>query len=67
MSLAALVAVTVAVKVTDCPELEGSGEEVRTVVVVSVYWPVPLKVKVKAVPAQFSVFEEGLFWMTLKL
>jgi hypothetical protein len=35
-SLLALSAVTVAVKVTECPETDGLGEEARTVVVASV-------------------------------
>jgi hypothetical protein len=36
-----LEAVTVAVKVTDVPEVEGFGVEVRVVVVESVYWALP--------------------------
>jgi hypothetical protein len=40
-SLLALLAVTVAVKVTECPEADGLGEEVRTVEVASVYRALP--------------------------
>jgi hypothetical protein len=32
---------TVAVKMTEVPEVEGFGDEVRVVVVVSVYWALP--------------------------
>ena len=42
VSLLALLAVTVAVKVTDWPEFDGVPEVARTVVVESVYWAVPV-------------------------
>ncbi len=40
-SVLGLAAVTVAVKVTDWPEFDGLGAEVRAVVVESVYWALP--------------------------
>jgi hypothetical protein len=39
--VAALVAVTVAVKVTNWPKVDGLSDEVSEVVVLSVYWAVP--------------------------